>query len=158
MQVHYRAGRVRWARVFAPCALLAAVAACSTDKFYADDSEAVVDTATLVAASLIDGDGPGVCAHMYREAQVALMKKYGGSNCITAVSAAGSELGDDMRRALADLDAATVTIDVDVAEVRGTGTKALARALNLPGLWLSQFEGDWTFQGSVADPAVKDRM
>jgi hypothetical protein len=138
--------------------LIVLLTGCSPD---ADESASGYDdpvdgTLHVVLAGLQDGDGPAVCAHMYREAQVAFSSRYDEDNCIEAVAAAQEVISAE--GSIPTIDSAEYEERDGVVTARGRPAARLAKLLGLPGLYLSEFEGDWTLQGSAQDPAIKERM
>lgn len=157
----WRLGR-RMATIPLGLAVVAVCAACGTGEGSRTGPQgtelSVLNTVRDVGAGLVDGDGPAVCAHMYREAQEALMREYDKANCIDAVAVAAGELDPSVRTSIGELSGAAVSIEGEVATITGAGSKALERALNLPSLTMSEYEGDWTLQGSAQEPAIKAQM
>lgn len=121
-----------------------------------DQSDPVNSVLHVVATGLEDGDGPAVCAHMYREAQVSFFHKYQASDCITAVSAAHEAISAN--GGVPAMDSAKYEQSDEVVIATGRPAAELAKLLGLPGLYLSEFEGDWTLQGSAEDPAIRGRV
>lgn len=129
---------------------------CGGDDESSSAHEEADRTLRLVATGLQDGDGPVVCAHMYREAQEALFRKYGEENCIEAVASARKVSKAD--GGVPAMDDANYDEQDGVVTAAGPQASRLAELLGLPGLYLSEFEGDWTLQGSAKPPAIRERM
>jgi hypothetical protein len=114
-----------------------------------DSSEAGVrEVVDLVAAGLVDGDGPRVCSLLSTEAQRVFERAQASTNCIAAVAAASRGLGGTERAALRDARW-EVTTHGDRATVTGDTAAALAATLGTRTIGLERVEGRW----AVADPS-----